>query len=251
MFSLRKKKQKNQIIDKGENNNIFLDTLRFKSSTALLNGNGNHVKFSDCDINNTCLSVIGDSNKLTFSGSQLNNSFVNINGNNNTIVIGQGSSIACMELVINGNNHQLFIGEYVQVTGKLAFWFEDSENQIVIGKYSTFGITNIAIAEPQTKILIGDDCMFANGVSVKNSDFHSIIDIHANQRINPSANVVIGNHVWLGEQCHVLKNVTIHDNSIVALGSIVTKDVPSNCVVAGNPIKVIKENVTWTRERII
>jgi len=43
----------------------------------------------------------------------------------------------------------------------------------------------------------------------------------------------------------ILKGVTIGDNSIIAAGSVVTKDVPNNCLVAGNPAKIIKENIDW------
>jgi maltose O-acetyltransferase len=49
----------------------------------------------------------------------------------------------------------------------------------------------------------------------------------------------------------ILKGVTIEDNSIVAGGSIVTKDVKVNTIVSGNPAKQIKENVYWTREEVM
>jgi serine acetyltransferase len=46
--------------------------------------------------------------------------------------------------------------------------------------------------------------------------------------------------VWLGDRCTVLKGVTIGDNSIVAANAVVSKDVPANVVVAGNPAQVVK-----------
>lgn len=52
--------------------------------------------------------------------------------------------------------------------------------------------------------------------------------------------VIIGNNVWIGDKCTILSGVTIGDNAIIAANSVVTHDVPSNCVVAGTPAKVVK-----------
>lgn len=52
--------------------------------------------------------------------------------------------------------------------------------------------------------------------------------------------VIIGNNVWIGDKCTILSGVIIGDNTIVAANSVVTHDVPCNCVVAGAPAKVVK-----------
>ncbi len=59
--------------------------------------------------------------------------------------------------------------------------------------------------------------------------------------------MIIGNHVWIGENALILKGVKIGDNSIVGAGSVVTKDVPNNSIVAGNPARIIKNNINWER----
>jgi serine acetyltransferase len=53
--------------------------------------------------------------------------------------------------------------------------------------------------------------------------------------------VHIGDNVWLGDHAMVLKGVTIGENSVVAAKAVVTKDVPANVIVAGNPARVVKE----------
>lgn len=53
--------------------------------------------------------------------------------------------------------------------------------------------------------------------------------------------IKIGNNVWIGGGAIILPNVTIGDNAVIGAGSLVSKDVPSNVVVAGNPAKIIKE----------
>lgn len=52
--------------------------------------------------------------------------------------------------------------------------------------------------------------------------------------------VKIGNHVFIGARVFILKGVTIGDNTVIGAGSIVSKDIPANCIAAGNPCKVIK-----------
>jgi acetyltransferase-like isoleucine patch superfamily enzyme len=53
-------------------------------------------------------------------------------------------------------------------------------------------------------------------------------------------NIIIGDDVWIGANCTILDNVKINTGSIIAAGSIVTKDVPPYAIVGGNPAKVIK-----------
>lgn len=50
----------------------------------------------------------------------------------------------------------------------------------------------------------------------------------------------IGNHVSLGANVSILGNVKIGDNVVIGAGSVVVKDIPDNCIAAGNPAKVIK-----------
>ncbi len=62
------------------------------------------------------------------------------------------------------------------------------------------------------------------------------------RRVGPDqvAPIHIGNGVWLGARCTILPGVTIHDGAVVGAGSIVTKDVPPNTIVAGVPARVIR-----------
>ena len=97
------------------------------------------------------------------------------------------------------------------------------------------------------KIEIGNNCIFGRNVNISDSDFHPIKN-DKGEYINASRPVVIGDNVWLGHDCIILKGVTIGNGAIIAAGSVVTKDVPPCSIVAGNPAKVIKENIKWSRE---
>jgi acetyltransferase-like isoleucine patch superfamily enzyme len=106
------------------------------------------------------------------------------------------------------------------------------------------------VAHGGTELEVGPDCMFAYDVEVRTSDSHSILDASTGDRINPDKSVRIGEHVWLGARSVVLKGVSIGDQSIVATGSIVTKDVGSGVLVGGVPARQIKDGVTWDRRRL-
>lgn len=58
-----------------------------------------------------------------------------------------------------------------------------------------------------------------------------------------NAPIIIGENCWIGTNVRICKGVTIGDNSIVAACSVVTKDVPANCIVAGNPARIVKTNI--------
>lgn len=92
-----------------------------------------------------------------------------------------------------------------------------------------------------SRVTIGKGCAIARDVIIRDYDAHTIESpgFEIKKPIN------IGNHVWIGTRAMILKGVTIGDGAIIAAGSIVTKDVPPYCVVAGIPAKVVKENVSW------
>ncbi len=89
------------------------------------------------------------------------------------------------------------------------------------------------------EITIGDGTMFAHGVYVTDSDWHTLYD--RTRRDERKMPVHIGRNVWLGDHATVLKGVTIGENSVVAARAVVTRDVPANVVVAGNPARVVRE----------
>ncbi|MEM6774100.1 MAG: acyltransferase [Pseudomonadota bacterium] len=89
------------------------------------------------------------------------------------------------------------------------------------------------------EIVIGDGVMMANGTYITDSDWHTVYD--RTRRADAVTPVHIGNNVWLGDHATVLTGVTIGENSVVAARSVVTRDVPANVIVAGNPARVVRD----------
>lgn len=171
-----------------------------------------------------------------------------IHGRGNTIDI-RGKLSNNVRIVIQGNNHRLIIEENV-VYSKGIIWFEDNECEIFIGSKTTIGEADFSVAEHARRIYIGSDCMFSKGIKITTTDSHSIINLETGERTNLAKDVVIGNHVWLGQNVTINKGVEIGSNSIVAGHSVLTKSIPSNCIAAGVPARVVKVKVDWLRKRI-
>lgn len=92
----------------------------------------------------------------------------------------------------------------------------------------------------KNKISIGYDVAIAHDVLIMDCDGHSVNGIE-----DLGKPIKIGSHVWIGSKAVILKGVTIGENSIIAAGSVVTKDIPPNVTVAGNPARIIRQNDTW------
>lgn len=102
--------------------------------------------------------------------------------------------------------------------------------------YLSFASSNGLYLNAANGINIGNSVLIASGVKIisANHDFNE-----RNNHIKCSP-VNIGQNVWVGASAIILPGVSIGQNSIIGAGSVVTKDVPENTLVAGNPAKIIK-----------
>lgn len=86
-------------------------------------------------------------------------------------------------------------------------------------------------------IEIGDDCNIAELTAIWDSNYHAL---EPGAEIK-QAKTVVGRNVWIGRGSMILPGVQIGENVVIAAGSVVTADVDSNTLVAGNPARVIRE----------
>lgn len=89
------------------------------------------------------------------------------------------------------------------------------------------------------KIRIGDNCMIAPGVHIYTAT-HPITPHERNSGLEYGKPVTIGNNVWIGGKAVINPGITIGGNVVIASGAVVTKNIPDNVVVGGNPAKIIK-----------
>lgn len=118
-----------------------------------------------------------------------------------------------------------------------------------IGKNCTSNGVNMALMEDASRIIIGDDCMFSWGINFYVSDFHALYPSGSKEIINKGRELMIGNHVWIAMHVTVLKNSRVADNSVVGAHAVVAKKFEEeNCVLAGNPARVVKRKINWSRD---
>lgn len=123
--------------------------------------------------------------------------------------------------------------------GEVLLQARTKESRLVIQSKGWFS-NNISIIATD-KIEIGEYCLMGDAVLIIDSDFHSINPDRRRTDIGHSKPVIIGNNVWIGSRVIVQKGVTIGDNSVISAQSVVTSDIPANCIAGGNPARVIKQ----------
>lgn len=115
-----------------------------------------------------------------------------------------------------------------------------TKTKIKIGDHVDIG--NNTFISANNNIEIGNHVIMAPMVFISDHD-HGFSDINKNlhqQSLTEKGFVKIEDNVFLGIKCSILKNVTIGTHSVIGANSVVTKDVPPFCIVAGNPAKIIK-----------
>ncbi len=119
---------------------------------------------------------------------------------------------------------------------------------IHVGKnfYANFNCTILDGA----KVTIGDNVLLAPSVSL-NTAGHPYDVQQRNAGLEYALPITIGNNVWVGGNVVVVPGVTIGDDTIIGAGSVVTHDIPSGVIAAGNPCRVIREITPEDKRRFI
>jgi acetyltransferase-like isoleucine patch superfamily enzyme len=162
-------------------------------------------------------------------------------------IIGEGVIIDYRANIYNLSNNpeKIKIGEGTKIDGILMVWKHKGE--IVIGTNSYIGLGSRVWSAK--KIIIGNDVQIAHNVNIFDNNIHSIDPIIRNKEflqhydnddsVLKEQEVIIEDNAWLGANVIILKGVRIGRNSIVGAGSVITKSIPPNQIVAGNPIRII------------
>ena len=165
--------------------------------------------------------------------------------------VGKCSNISKPCSLIGGGLRHISIGDYtyIQSHSVLGCW-EQYGNQrftpsLTIGNHCSIGEYNHITA--CNNVTIGDGLLTGRFVYIGDNSHGSLSKEEANippaeRKLQSKGEVVIGKNVWIGDKATILAGVHMGDNVIVAANSVVNKDVPSNCVVAGSPA-IIKKKI--------
>lgn len=178
---------------------------------------------------------------------------VNIAERGHGNVVNIVSKLDGLELYLRGNNSYVCIEKSVHIdNGAICKLFSYSE--ITIKKKTSIASKFRIDCHSCGKLLIDEDCQFSYEIEILIGDGHSIFDVNSKKRKNSicppniSNRIVIGKHVWIGYRCIILSNTVISDSSIIGAASLVKGKYPNNCIVAGNPARIIRRDVSWARD---
>ena len=167
---------------------------------------------------------------------------IDVFGDNNVIEIAEDCLLSNTSVLVYGNNNRIVIDKNARFMGPCRITME-GDSTLLIGENA--GIRDVRFVLKDASIVIGKLCMFSNHIELRNTDSHKVISLEDKHVKNKPCDIRLGEHVWIGQNVTILKGVSIGNDSIVAMGTIVTKDVPANSIVAGVPSRVVKTGITW------
>lgn len=179
------------------------------------------------------LNIEGEHNTLIFHAPlSLNNISIHIWKHVRGVKIEFGSSAS-------GHSHWNNVSMVAAVSG----------SALSIGHSTSIEGLTVVLAGGQCHI--GNDCMLSSGITIWANDSHRLMDADTGELLNGQPQgVFIGDHCWIGQGAAFTKNAIIPANTVVGMQSVVTKPFREEfTVLAGNPAKVIRNRVTWSRER--
>ncbi|WP_291587857.1 DapH/DapD/GlmU-related protein [Bacteroides sp.] len=169
-------------------------------------------------------------------------------------IIGENSIIcssAHVKLLHGSEKKDIKIGSHFKFVGEL---ISSHHGKIEIGDHCLVGPNCVVGAVNSIKI--GNYVRLSTNVIMIDNNNHSVNPIdrkimnsvdysspYRSWKYTVSKPIVVCDNVWIGRNSVINKGVTIGENSIVAACSVVTKNVPANCIVAGNPAKVVKIDI--------
>ncbi|MBO5269041.1 MAG: sugar O-acetyltransferase [Muribaculaceae bacterium] len=100
----------------------------------------------------------------------------------------------------------------------------------------------------EAKVIIGDNVFIAPNVGIYCAGHPFDVELR-NKGLEYALPVTIGDNVWIGAGVQIMPGVTIGSGTTIGAGSIVTKDIPSNVIAAGNPCRIIREITDYDRKK--
>ncbi len=129
-------------------------------------------------------------------------------------------------------------------------WDIRVEKYVFIGRDVYIGPQVLLLADKGAEIHIGDKVMFGPQVKLIANDhrFNDPLRPIRESGYVEKAGIWVGNDVWIGAGATVLKGVRVEDGAVIGAGSVVTRDVSSGEVWAGNPARKVKDRFSTCRD---
>ena len=196
------------------------------------------------------LEVKAPSDNIIIGEPKLISSDIVFKGKGNVLFAEEGARLKKSRITFRSDNALVYISSCKKHPCKMKIdaW---GGTTAYIGKDNYFnGVMNVILSERQN-LIMGGNGVFSFDIWIRTADPHILYDIENSKRINMSRSVLIGDHVWLGQNALILKGSRVGSGSVIAAAAVLAgKDVPSNSVFAGNPAVMIREGVFFVDDNV-
>lgn len=172
-------------------------------------------------MSNARIEFAGTGNVLYCEEGVKLNGTIRFPGNNALVVLRASNHLYRLDLTVH--NHCLFYS----------------------GNGSYFNGALHAICSEGCSIVLGDDCLYSFGIWIRTADPHLVYDATSKRRLNPSKDVLVGDHVWVGQDAMILKGTHIGSGSILGARAVTSGELCSNASWAGVPARCLREDIFW------
>lgn len=169
-----------------------------------------------------------------------------------SITIGERVSFGG-KTVVSSTNGTIMIHDHCKFREFIAFR-TSSGGEIHIGEDCSIQTYAHFVASFGAKIVLGQDCMVSYMVLIRAGNSHNMIDLNTLEHLDDNSNrdVIIGKHVWIRMRATIMNGVEIGSGSTVGANSFICKKkFPTNCCLAGNPAKILRERTAWIRDGVV
>lgn len=157
---------------------------------------------------------------------------INIQQSNSIVYIGNTCNLREVDIRTQALGSCIFIGNGITTTGN---------NSWLTGSFP---------GSKFSSIIIGDDCLFSNDITIRGSDGHPIMTFDFKEQINaPRKNIVIEPYVWIGQGVKILKSIRVGSASIIGTSTVITKDIPKFSKAYGFPVTFKDIGGIWIKDR--
>lgn len=150
---------------------------------------------------------------------------------------------------LRGSRSKVEIGERSMFRGRMNL---GSDCAVSMGTNIYCGPDAYVTTAEGRQVTLGDDLLISERCSFRADDSHPLYDGPTGERINTSADVYVGDHVWVGWEAMLMPGAWVGKGSVVGARSLVTgsRPVPGRSLVVGTPARVLRTEITWVRKNL-
>lgn len=172
---------------------------------------------------------------------------VRVSGAENVLAAGFLSATPSgVSVRIAGDRNLIFFGPKSRLSG-VEFDIEGNGNLIYFGALTSAGRTVVRLRGDGRSVVVGDRCMLSFGIFFGEMNGVDLYEIESGRRLWAQGDIHVGDHVWIGRNVALKPGTSVAGDTVVGQSAGLSGAYPPNVILAGDPARVIRSEVTWGR----